>query len=183
MQSRSSEEQRRPGGRLPFMIEDATAPTCSPRKTFSFRFLVPTGFVLFLAWVIYLANTGQNDVFPMNLAVLPHTDKIGHVVLYGLLAWILGFGSRFRAVRLLGKKCDLGATLAAIFACTEELSQFLSPHRTPDLVDLACGFLGIWIARRLTQRRSANGRVKGSDRGLLQEERDRPNRSFPNRSR
>jgi VanZ family protein len=104
---------------------------------------------LFIAWIIYLANTGQTDVFPMNLAVLPHTDKLGHIVLYGILAAVLGVASDFRRVRLGRFSSDGGAFVATLFACLEEASQFLSPHRTPDALDLGCGFLGIWLAGKL----------------------------------
>lgn len=105
-------------------------------------------FVLFIAWVIYLANTGQTDVFPMTLTVLPHSDKLGHVVLYGLLAGLLGHAFNFRAISLAKWRWDGGAFLATFIACIEEASQYLSPHRTPDAIDLLCGFFGIWAARR-----------------------------------
>lgn len=118
----------------------------------SARRVLPIAFLLFIGWVIYLAHTGQKGVFPLNLAGFAHSDKLAHFILYGLITAALGSLLHFQKLSIRGRSFDLGAVFSTVFAGVEELSQLASPHRSPDLIDLGCGLLGIALARLLLKK-------------------------------
>ncbi len=121
-------------------------------KTSLFRSSLLLAFCLFLAWVIYAADTGTFPPFIRALYKFPGGDWVGHFVLYGLLTW-LAVRAWPRRVRLAAWRFPLAAGLVALAALLEELSQFWFPLRTPDWRDLAFGLLGIGLAAWLALRR------------------------------
>ena len=95
-------------------------------------------FCAFILWVIYMANTGQS--FPLFSWVrsIPYGDKIGHVVIYGLMTLGVNGVMRFRFVKW-------GSLLVASFALLEELSQYFVATRILDIGDLFADALGITV--------------------------------------
>jgi len=108
--------------------------------------------------VAYWADSGTLPA-PLRLVyAFPGGDRIGHFVLYGTFAFLLDLALPGRRVSLGRVSLPLGAVIAGVFAALEEFSQFFFPTRTPDLVDLACGWLGILVAvyiPRLISRQAA----------------------------
>ncbi len=116
--------------------------------------LIAILFLCFILLVILAANTGQIPSFIRDFYRFPGGDRVGHFGLYGVLAFLL---SRAFPRRLqMGIFCPtFTSLLVAGLAILEEFSQFFSPLRTPDLLDLACGLMGIlladWLAARWTR--------------------------------
>ena len=106
-------------------------------------------FLLFLFWVIFAADTGTFPPFIREIYRFPHGDWVGHLVLYGILAWLTARALP-RKVDIFVWKLPLSALLVILMAALEELSQFWFPRRTPDIYDLSFGILGIilgtWLA-------------------------------------
>jgi VanZ family protein len=108
-------------------------------------------FLLFILLVIVIADTGTMPPFIHALYEFPNGDKLGHFILYGILAFLLA--SAFPRPARLGRISAPVVILALlIFAGLEEYSQKFFSTRTSDLVDLTFSFLGIlsgtWLAAR-----------------------------------
>jgi VanZ family protein len=115
--------------------------------------LAALAFFVFLVVVAYWADSGTMPA-PLRLVyAFPNGDRLGHFVLYGVLAFLLNAALPGRRISIGRGSLPLGAFIAALFAALEELSQFFFPHRTPDLVDLACGWLGIAVVTYLQRMR------------------------------
>ncbi|MEM6785589.1 MAG: VanZ family protein [Bacteroidota bacterium] len=108
------------------------------------------GFTGFIGWVIYIANTGQDSVVMDWARDLPYGDKLGHLVLFGLLALALNVAFRLRTVALGRVRAYLGTALVSAFVVVEELSQLFIATRTFDLVDLLADTVGIALATLLS---------------------------------
>lgn len=110
-------------------------------------------FTFFIIGVIILADQDAIPPFIRALYDFPNGDKLGHLILYGLLNFFLtsAFLSRFtedpKRVAL-----SVGLILALAIAA-EEWSQQLFSSRTFDLVDLTASYVGLviggWIGWRL----------------------------------
>ncbi|WP_417347116.1 VanZ family protein [Ferrimonas sp.] len=98
-----------------------------------------------IAWVIYLANTGQSSIFFSLVRQLPYGDKLGHFALFGLLTLGLNLVSGGRSWRCGPLNLYWGATLVFVVAALEELSQAWLPNRTLDIADLVADLLGILV--------------------------------------
>jgi polysaccharide biosynthesis protein VpsQ len=109
--------------------------------------------ILFLAFIFLLiiaADAGRIPPFIHAIYDFPGGDKLGHFILYGILAFLLARAFP-KPVQPLGRFIIPMVILALlIFAATEEFSQSFFSTRTFDLVDLTFSFLGIltgnWLA-------------------------------------
>lgn len=106
--------------------------------------------LVFLALVILAADQGTIPSFIRALYRFPGGDRVGHFLLYGILACLLA--------RAFPRRLSMGSFSPAVsslwavgLALAEELSQFFFSSRTPDPLDLACGLLGILLANQLDQ--------------------------------
>jgi VanZ family protein len=77
---------------------------------------------------------------------IPYGDKVGHVILYGLLALLVNLA----AFQVRGKATTASvAVVSSIMLCLvslEELSQLAFPARTVDVWDLAASYVGVAYA-------------------------------------
>lgn len=110
-----------------------------------------------LAWVILQANTGERHPWLDAFLRWPAADKLGHFVLYGLLAVCLDAAMRWRTIKLpQGWQLPWAAVLVLAFSFMEEASQLFTSTRSPDVLDLLANLLGVgvfcllgrWVARR-----------------------------------
>lgn len=74
---------------------------------------------------------------------IPCGDKIGHLVLFGTLAWLLNRSLRHCIFPSRSLPLPLGSVLAFIFAAVEELTQLAFRSRNFDLTDLMADLAGI----------------------------------------
>jgi VanZ family protein len=107
-------------------------------------------FTIFIILIIVLADTGNLGILAV-LYHIPYADKLGHFILYGILALLINL-TLFRSVqpdRRKGVVLFSGVVLALLIGL-EELSQQYFSHRTFDLVDLSASYLGVmcfsWLA-------------------------------------
>jgi VanZ family protein len=118
--------------------------------------IVGSVFFLFIIWVIYLANTGQQSILFPLVKLIPYGDKIGHLVLFGLLALFANLATGFRIFCVGTKRVFCGTAAVFVFVTIEELSQHFLPHRTLDIYDYSADMLGIlffsWVSRRVARR-------------------------------
>lgn len=114
--------------------------------------LVAFLFLVFIFLVSVAANTGGIPPFLRALYRFPGGDLAGHFLLYGILAYLLARAFP-RRLQMGGFSPAISSLWVSGLALAEELSQFFFPLRTPDLLDLACGLLGILLADRFASRR------------------------------
>lgn len=102
-------------------------------------------FFLFLLLVILAADNGRMPGFLRILYDFPNGDRVGHVVLYGALSFLvsIAFPRVARQPRFL---LPVPIIALLLFSLGEEWSQTLFPSRTADPIDLACSFAGILTA-------------------------------------
>ena len=101
-------------------------------------------FALFIILIIVMADAGVLAQYLGFLYSFPFGDKVGHFVLYGILALLLNL-ALFRSQPYQSRSL-LGVTSALILAVLiglEEFSQQLFANRTFDLIDLAFSYLGV----------------------------------------
>jgi len=108
--------------------------------------LIAMLFFLFMLLVAYWANTNRMPELLKVAMEFPYSDKLGHFILYGILAYLLTVAMPFRWVKILRWNFPLGAVLAVVFATLEEISQLFFVTRSASFVDLFSGYSGIMAA-------------------------------------
>ena len=113
--------------------------------------LAATAFFTFIAWIIVISDAGIPNIFIDSIRSIPYGDKLGHMVLYGVLAGLVNLSIGDQHKRHLG--LPLGCALVLLFTLLEELSQgFFPSTRTLDIGDVVADFLGIyfvtWMMRK-----------------------------------
>jgi hypothetical protein len=131
-------------------------------KSFSrLAIIVAGGFFSFILWIIYLANTGGHSVFFDLIKHVPYGDKVGHMLLFGLLTYVVNLALLSRHFCIGRLPLYYGAVLVSIFVLSEEISQGFIPSRTLDIIDLVADAVGIILfsyLSGLTQRYLDNHR-------------------------
>jgi hypothetical protein len=125
-------------------------------------------FAAFLIWLVCLADTGHLPRIFALVQWIPWGDKLGHLVLFGILAFLVNLRFRAGETRLGPFTVLKGSTLVAAAVSLEECSQLFFPSRTFDLVDLAADFVGIWLAGRLAVLYLAS-KVPAAEAGFVKE--------------
>ncbi len=107
--------------------------------------VVPTALLMALiAWVIAQANQGERHPWLDAFLRLPAADKVGHFMIYGLLAASLDATLRWRTLGLPASwKLPWAAVLVLTFSLMEEASQLFTATRSPDLLDVLANLLGV----------------------------------------
>ncbi|MGX9463280.1 VanZ family protein [Shewanella sp. A14] len=100
-------------------------------------------FFSFIVWVIYLANTGAHSIFFDIIKHIPFGDKVGHMLLFGLLTYVVNLALLSRHFRIGRLPLYYGTVLVSIFVLSEEISQGFIPSRTLDIIDLVADAVGI----------------------------------------
>ena len=107
-------------------------------------------FFTFICYIIYSADT-HNGFWLMKVAEkIKHGDKIGHLVLYGLLGMLLNIALRNRMIH--NTKIPLGSVIVLIFAIVEEFTQLAFETRTFDYIDMLCDVIGLGIISLIAHR-------------------------------
>ena len=109
----------------------------------NWRIVLPLGFFIFISFIIFLADTADHNFAFRLLGDIPYGDKMGHIVLYGVMAWLLNFGLKFKSYRVLGFDMQLGALIVLTFAIIEEGTQHFIPSRSFDFYDILGDFIGV----------------------------------------
>ncbi|MBW4550395.1 MAG: VanZ family protein [Aphanocapsa sp. GSE-SYN-MK-11-07L] len=109
--------------------------------------LCTIGFMGILATILWFAY--QGNLHP----ILTQNDKLAHLVLYGIAAFLGHQACNRRHIRQLGCSIPLFPALFGLFTLGEELVQQFSPYRSLDLLDVVASFAGIAIGYWLAERR------------------------------
>ena len=108
-------------------------------------------FTIFIISIIVLADNGNIPPFIRSLYDFKNGDKLGHFILYGLLAFFITrtFLSSLPSKSRSWVTLSIGLILALGIALEEWSQQFFSA-RTFDLIDLFASVLGVlvgsWVA-------------------------------------
>jgi hypothetical protein len=115
--------------------------------------------ILFLFLIIIpaivLADLGRLPGFLAAVYAFPYGDKVGHFVLYGILAFLLV--SVVPGVDRLKpwRNALLSCIGLIVFIGVEEISQLVLANRSADLMDFVCSVLGViafgcaaWLVKR-----------------------------------
>ncbi len=108
-------------------------------------------FLVFIVLVIVAADTDSIPPIVRDIYRFPNGDLLGHFVLYGILAFLFAWAFPQR-LGLGPLRLARTSLLVLTLALVEEVSQFFVPLRTPSLLDLGCGLLGILLADWLAGR-------------------------------
>lgn len=104
------------------------------------RWLLPLSFFIFISYIIFLADTADHNFAFRIIGDIPYGDKLMHALLYGLMAWCLNYGLKFKTIQF---NMQLGSIIVLTFATLEEFSQYYIPSRTFDMGDLLADFVGV----------------------------------------
>ena len=110
-------------------------------------------FATFIGLIILLADTGNLGILDLTNSI-PHFDKVGHFVLYGILALLVNL-TLFRSFPQKGRVWIAVASglLLGLLIGLEEWSQQLFVNRTFSLADLTASYLGViffaWVAVKI----------------------------------
>lgn len=126
-----------------------------------YRLIISTTitFSMFIAWIIYLADTRQHCIFFDLVRRMPYGDKIGHAVLFGVLSLGATLALKLKGLNLGRGIVPYGALLIFTIALGEELSQYFIPGRTIDIADLTADLCGITICARMAYSAPFRGLV------------------------
>ncbi len=120
------------------------------KKTYTHLFTV--GFIVFVCFIIYSANTGKNLIFFRLFGNIPMGDKIAHFSLIGILTFLVNASLKNQSFYLFQISVLAGSMIVFCLITIEEFSQIWISRRNFDLIDLACNYLGISIASYFNNR-------------------------------
>ena len=111
------------------------------------RFIAAGGFFLFILYIIWEANhsSSSTNFFIEFTEVIPQKDKIGHFVLYGILAFLLDKALREKNYRIFKNAIPAALVWVLSFAAIEEFTQIWIPARNFDLIDFAADLFGVVV--------------------------------------
>lgn len=101
--------------------------------------------ILIIIPTIVLADLGR---LPNSLAVIytfPDGDKLGHFILYGILAFLLVSVVPIFDKQKPWRNALLSCFILIVFIGIEEVSQLLLANRSADFVDFICSVLGVIV--------------------------------------
>jgi hypothetical protein len=114
------------------------------------------GWLAFITFIIICADEGALKPVYSFIAAHPGSDKLGHFLLIGGMAFLLNIALGLREIRWLGIGWLLGSVIVGTIFTLEEISQIWIPTRSFDLLDLAGDFGGIlffgWLAKLIVRR-------------------------------
>lgn len=109
-------------------------------------------FFLFILWMVWSADTNHKNIIMDIGHSVPFGDKIGHFLLFGILALLMNMALRFKQVDLRFRTFHLGSLVVFAFAAIEECTQLAFQSRTFDLLDVLFDLLGIGILSSISFR-------------------------------
>lgn len=106
-------------------------------------------YILLLLAIIVLVDNGNYNYLFKIVYQIPYGDKVGHLLLIGLLSLVVNLSLRTRQIKLLGRLVLQGSLIVFLIITFEEFTQLFILTRTFDLGDLCCDYLGILAGGQL----------------------------------
>lgn len=113
------------------------------KKEKKIKFIITTLFFLFICYIIYLADTADNNFAFRIIGHIPYGDKFMHALLYGTMAFLCNWVFNFKTFIFIKINIQLGLFIVFIFALLEEFSQYFISSRTFDIFDILADIIGI----------------------------------------
>ncbi|MFY0601741.1 MAG: VanZ family protein [Cyclobacteriaceae bacterium] len=107
------------------------------------KYIPPFLFFTFICWMIFMADLNRENLIMTIGHKVPSGDKIGHFMLFGILAYFLNTALKFRQFKFKKQRFYLGSIIVLLFAICEEFSQLAFENRTFDWVDMVFDFWGV----------------------------------------
>ncbi|AKF10715.1 VanZ family protein [Sandaracinus amylolyticus] len=105
-----------------------------------------------LATLVVLADTDRITPLLVFVHAVPLGDKLGHLVLIGLLALVVELATAGRVVSIARAPIRIGSAVVLALVVLEEISQRWVPARSFDYGDLAADVIGIAVLGTLGAR-------------------------------
>jgi len=106
--------------------------------------------LLLLVAVVDQGGSGYQWIFKM-LSIVPYSDKIGHFLLMGILAFVVNLNFKCHHFQLFGISFLKGSAIVFFLVTLEEFSQIFVHSRTFDLGDLTADYVGILLWGQLAK--------------------------------
>lgn len=114
-------------------------------------------YFLLLGAIVFLADQKRYQPLFRRVRELPYGDKLGHLILMGILSFLLNMALSCRRVRVWKMELLTGSLVVAVIVTLEEFSQLFVKYRTFDPGDLFFDYMGIFFfgmfAYLLTRRK------------------------------
>ena len=107
--------------------------------------IVLAGFVFFLVGLVVLADSGHGSLLFRVAGIIPFGDKVGHMMLFGILSFLVNLLLRGAELRVFAWRMLKGSAVILPIVTLEECSQVFFRSRTFDLIDLTADIVGIWL--------------------------------------
>jgi len=114
---------------------------------------------IFIAYIIYAANTGNSLPVENYLRSIAYGDKLAHFMLFGFLSFLINLALGAKHFRVGRFSVYRGSMLVGAMALLEELSQQFIQTRTFEYYDLLADFSGIAFFALITAL-FTNGKIK-----------------------
>jgi glycopeptide antibiotics resistance protein len=126
-------------------------------------------FIGLLIALVVLADSGSGQWLFGLATFLPAGDKLGHVILFGILSFLANLLARGQTWQLMGRPVLKWNVILMVVVTLEECSQLFFRFRSFDLLDLTSDAMGIWLFGRLAvaylaSKRKAQQTPKASPR-------------------
>ncbi len=107
--------------------------------------ILASGFAIFLAVLIVLADSGRGQSLFVLVRHLPGGDITGHFLLLGTMSLLLNAALRFKTFSWRGRNILWGTVLLLTIATLEESSQIFFVSRSFSWSDMAANTVGILV--------------------------------------
>ena len=104
-------------------------------------------YLLILGVIVFLADQKQYQPLFRRVREMPYGDKLGHLILMGLLSFLLNMALGCRTWRVWRFELLRGSLIVALIVTLEEFSQLFFRTRTFDAVDLVFRLSGHLLVR------------------------------------
>lgn len=117
------------------------------------KYISPSLLFSFIVWLIFQADMDKDNLFMTIAHEIPYGDKIGHFLLFGILALLINKALNYRMIRRYNIRLYLGSVIVFVFAFCEECSQLAFETRKFDVVDMLFDLFGIGLLSSISCRR------------------------------
>ncbi len=113
-------------------------------------------FALLLLFIFAVTVSADLRLLPLSRIRIPYYDKLGHFLLYGMLAFALEFALQSRAWRVGRIRIPFALLIVGALCVLDEGQQMFMPMRAADVSDFVADMLGsvcfLWVAHFLGQK-------------------------------
>ena len=107
--------------------------------------ILTISYIFFIIWIVLCANFDWPNPILQSVKKIMFYDKIGHILLLGLLTFMVNWMFNWKTLPILKKKWLGASVIIFIIATIDEFSQLFINTRSFDLIDLMFNYLGIVI--------------------------------------